>query len=178
MARVFNASESRFEGWRHCLNIVRINGQRYLVDVGVGLCGPHEPLLMSNNPVNEQGDLSLHRLEFRTVDTLEDPTAYYWVCSHRRGFGTAWAIQYVFENAGFTLSQIKRMNKMTSEPWIDRGNICVRVLDDVVHTMEGIDLIRRRGSASQTTRFDRPEQITDALERIFNIGEATLMWFY
>ncbi|KAK7736507.1 hypothetical protein SLS53_006937 [Cytospora paraplurivora] len=103
----------KHERWNHMVNLVTIDGKKYLVDVGFGAREPTEPVPLVRgyefiNIAPRKG-----RLEFRHLarhgDT-EDPTRRVWVYSARKDDGAEWEEMYSFTETEFFPEDFEVMN--------------------------------------------------------------------
>ncbi|KAI1344390.1 arylamine N-acetyltransferase 3 [Xylariaceae sp. FL0016] len=114
-ARV-HAAGGTYAGFSHCVNIVIVDGARYLVDVGWGGgCGPTRPLRL------EHGTEHVHvappagvRLVHEAIPQQVDPSCRVWIYQHRTRPDAAWTPQYCFAELEFLPEDIRGLNMTPS----------------------------------------------------------------
>lgn len=106
-----------WEGWSHMVNLVRLEGRRYLVDVGFGAYGPCKPIPLNKE---EGGGVTYEgvapqelRLEWKALKKSTDPEQRVWVYSHREQKEASWLESYCFTELEFYAEDFKVMNLWT-----------------------------------------------------------------
>jgi arylamine N-acetyltransferase len=162
------------------INIVTIQGQRYLVDVGFGPNGPSHPLpLVSGHEAVGIPPQGL-KLEYRSLPRHTDPSQRVWVFSHREDEHSAWIDAYAFTEVEFFPEDYEVMNLHTMtqpQSYFTQSVICEKVLLNEETSMpEGVlilhdgELRRRIGAAVDFRRtLETEEQRHGALEEWFGI---------
>ena len=104
-------------GWNHMVNLVRVGGRRYLVDVGFGGDGPCCPI-----PLERRGEGGVVfggvapqelRLEWKCLPRHTDPEQRVWVYSHRESRRAEWVEAYCFTEVEFFAEDFAIMNLAT-----------------------------------------------------------------
>lgn len=142
--------DNEWEGWGHMLNLVRIEGKRYLVDVGFGAEGPCKPIPLDK----KEGGIILGgigpqelRLEWKALKRHTDPQQRVWVYSYREQKKARWQEGYCFSETEFFPSDFEVMNLwvMTKrESLFVKSVIALRfVLSENAESIEGSDEDRR-----------------------------------
>ncbi|KAJ5301545.1 cysteine proteinase [Penicillium antarcticum] len=170
----------KYDGWNHMVNIVTIEGQKYLVDVGFGSNGPHKPIpLIQNYEFHNTGDLHgrlIHGPITQHGRTGQQPL---WQYDIRVG-DSSWIPAYCFTEMEFYPEDFKMMNYFMSTnraSWFTFHVVCVRMLLDdegkkVVGdlTLFNNTMKRRLGATSEVLQtFNSDEERVAALEKYFKI---------
>jgi arylamine N-acetyltransferase len=95
------------------VNIVTLEGKRYLVDVGFGVDGPCRPVLLSSNHEVPGIAPQMLRLEYKSLSIHSDPGQRLWVYSHKRMPGKEWLEAYAFAEIEFFPEDFTIMNYST-----------------------------------------------------------------
>ncbi|KLU90501.1 N-acetyltransferase [Magnaporthiopsis poae ATCC 64411] len=121
-----------FLGWNHHLNLVSINGTRYMVDVGYGKGGSFSPVPLDRTAAERERGLEFEpvsgtrgRLEYKRLEAHSDPTQRIWVYStlrspgttvaeekkeEREGEGPSWRPRYCFSELEYLPADYEVMN--------------------------------------------------------------------
>lgn len=83
------------------INIVKIEGQRYLVDVGFGHEEPTRPLPLISGHTCQGIGLQSWKLEYMKTTQHTDASQRTWVFSHRDSDEAAWIPGYSFTEIEF-----------------------------------------------------------------------------
>ncbi|AEO55696.1 hypothetical protein MYCTH_2299783 [Thermothelomyces thermophilus ATCC 42464] len=102
-----------YKGWDHMVNIVTIDGQRYLVDVGYGSNGPPHPIPLRHDHEFIGVAPTQGRLQYRRLEEHTDPSQRVWVFSTREDENAAWKDQYNFVEIEFLPCDFEVMNLRT-----------------------------------------------------------------
>ncbi|GLA18047.1 N-terminal acetyltransferase [Aspergillus niger] len=169
----------KYDGWNHMVNIVTIDEQKYLVDVGFGSNGPHQPLpLVQNYEFHNVGEQS-GRLVYGPIAQHTSRGQSLWQYEIRNG-DSQWIPAYCFTEMEFLPEDFTIINYYMStsrESWFTFHVVCVRMLldedgDKIVGdlTLFNDTLKERREATSKVLeKFTSDEQRVSALERVFNI---------
>ncbi|KAJ5771154.1 cysteine proteinase [Penicillium nucicola] len=172
---------SKYNGWSHMVNIVIIEGQKYLVDVGFGSNGPHKPIpLIQNYEFQNTGNLH-GRLIYGSVTqqgrTVQHPLWQYEI----RAGDSSWVPAYCFTEMEFFPEDFTVMNYFMSTnraSWFTFHVVCTRILLDnggekVVGDLTLFDnrIERTLGASSEVLEtFVSEEERVAALKKYFNIS--------
>jgi len=186
--RVSDATDGRsgggYMGFGHMVNIVTIEGQRYLVDVGFGApCAPHPMPLIPDYICRGIPPQSL-RLEYKQLKQHTDASQRAWVYSHRESDDADWFEDYSFLEVEFLPGDYEVMNLSTMtrpQSFFTQVVVCVRImLDEEAKDIEGRVILlnnevrtRTRSSKGQLTVVEKLEneaQRVKALEKWFGIA--------
>lgn len=183
-ARVSDAIGERpgggYMGWNHMANIVTIEGQRYLVDVGFGAPVPTHPLpLISGHVCTGIAPQSL-RLEYRSLLQHTDPEQRVWVYSYRESDHAKWTEAYSFVEIEFFPRDYEVMNLSTMtcpQSFFTQTVVCVKVvLNEESKEIEGLlilvqDEVKKRikGVTEVMEKLQNEDQRVKALEKWFDI---------
>ena len=114
------------------VNIVTIDGQRYMVDVGFGPSGPTHPLpLLDSSDVHQSLPGQSVRLAHTSPPQYHDSSQRVWVCECRSHDVGTWAPSYCFSELEFGPDDFEVMNYMTSTSrtsWFTYSIMCSRML--------------------------------------------------
>ncbi|KAL8383532.1 hypothetical protein RB595_010641 [Gaeumannomyces hyphopodioides] len=122
-----------FLGWSHHLNLVSVNGIRYMVDVGFGEGGSFSPVPLDRAAAEREGGLEFEpvlgtrgRLEYKRLAQHSDPTQRVWVYSTlnspgptlaegeaQGGEGPTWRPRYCFGELEYLPADFEVMNYYT-----------------------------------------------------------------
>ncbi|KAF1996017.1 arylamine N-acetyltransferase 2 [Amniculicola lignicola CBS 123094] len=104
-----------YVGWVHIVNIVTIDGQKYMVDVGFGGDGATRPIpLIPNSPVKNLGtqEIQLVRDHIPSQTHRVEDTQL-WIYQYRNGEHLPWNSFYAFPDFEFMEADFKIMNWFT-----------------------------------------------------------------
>ncbi|KAJ5816589.1 arylamine N-acetyltransferase 2 [Penicillium robsamsonii] len=174
-----NWNGPKYQGWNHMINVVAIGEQKYLVDVGFGSNGPHQPIPLVHgftfNNVGEQAG----RLIYEPITQQMLKSQSLWQYEINNGDET-WTPAYCFTEVEFLPEDFTIINYYMSQSrgsWFTFHVVCVRMLlDDECETIVGDltlfnDTLKRRiGATSEVLQcFTSEEERMVALEKYFNI---------
>ncbi|RAL07832.1 arylamine N-acetyltransferase family protein [Aspergillus homomorphus CBS 101889] len=169
----------KFDGWNHLVNIVTIGTQEYLVDVGFGSNGPHQPV-----PLTE--GYQFHNVGDQRGRLVHGPIAQYtragqsiWQYEFSNG-EAPWIPAYCFTEEEFLPEDFAMINYYMSThraSWFTFHVVCVRmILDEAGERLVGDltlfnDKLKRRiGATSElVASFTSEEERVAALETYFQI---------
>lgn len=107
-ARIYKGD--RFGGWTHVVNIVTIDGQRYLLDGGFGGQGPPRPVKLEHGVVMPQIAPAQLRLMHQNIPQNLNSHQKVWIYQYRYNESGEWAPMYCFTDLEFTTEDIESMN--------------------------------------------------------------------
>lgn len=110
------SDHSMWFGFAHMVNIITIQGVRYMVDVGFGAGGATKPLPLEDGTIrlNIKPEQSV-RLRFDTIDEFENPNSKVWIYERRIADDKPWSPCYCFpDNVEFIPADFQVMNHFTS----------------------------------------------------------------
>nr|OQO25045.1 hypothetical protein B0A51_07138 [Rachicladosporium sp. CCFEE 5018] len=175
--------EVSYMGWSHMVNIVRIDGERYLVDIGFGSGGPTKPIRLVHleEVCNIAPDQYL-RLNSQTIGEDQDERAKMWVLERREGGAASeWRAVYCFPDyVEFLPGDYEVMNLHTStspSSFFTYTVLCTKcILDE--HGLEVIGTTvlfgksvykQLRGIKGGPTTFETESDRVNALKECFGI---------
>lgn len=170
----------------HMVNIVTIDSQRYLVDIGFGSSGPHHPVPLLPQGVEECNVGAQYvSLSREPIPECLDRSQEFWVYRYRHTVQSPWITGYCFSEVEFLPVDFEIMNLGTSrEPGLFTDNvICVKMLmeKEVVEGEEKVKLVgdvtlfgkevkRRVGGENQVVQVLRSEEErVEALEKWLHV---------
>ncbi|KAB8265341.1 arylamine N-acetyltransferase 1 [Aspergillus pseudonomiae] len=109
--RVGNGKPAGWSGWEHSVNIVTLDQQRYLVDVGYGGNGPRSPLPLVDGPIHENIGTQTMRLVY---EPLPGSRQRQWNYQTRNAEDQPWIHNYAFTEMEFFQRDFEVMNFFTS----------------------------------------------------------------
>lgn len=116
------------------LNVVTIEGARYVLDVGFGSSGPTCPLPLEADKIFTNVGQQEMMLRHGNIPDFTDADQKVWVYLHRNGVDQPWLPTYAFSEMEFTPSDFTMMNYFMSThrtSWFTYLIVCVRmVLED------------------------------------------------
>ncbi|CAI7668081.1 unnamed protein product [Penicillium palitans] len=169
----------KYDGWNHMVNIVVVGEQKYLIDVGFGSNGPHQPLPLTNGfEAHNVGDQSA-RLIYGPIAQHTRAGQFLWqyeICNA----GGVWIPAYCFTETEFLPEDFTIINYYMStypESWFLFHVMCIRmILDDegekVIGDLTLFDntLKRRLGATSEVLQsFASEEERVAVLDKYFHI---------
>ncbi|KAJ5784197.1 N-acetyltransferase family protein [Penicillium pulvis] len=169
----------KYDGWNHMVNLIIIGQQKYLIDVGFGSNGPHQPLpLIPDVEFHNVGQQS-GRLRYAPISQHTTKGQFLWHYEIKNGDGE-WSPAYCFTETEFLPEDFTIINYYMStsrESMFTFHVLCVRMLldqegDNVVGdlTLFNNTLKRRLGATSEIVQtFASDEERVAALEEFFNI---------
>ena len=161
------------------VNIVTIDGQRYLVDVGFGGDNASRPMAMT--PGVEVAGIGPQRLrlEYKTLAQRSDRSQKVWVYAHRAGDDAPWIEGYCFTETEFFAADFEVMNWSTMtapQGFFVQNVVCVLVLlgeggkpAAQLSLFNGRVSRRENGEATVVQELKSEEQRVEALGKWFRI---------
>lgn len=107
----------RYAGWNHMVNLVDIQGQRYLVDVGMGSTGPCRPVPLIESTDGHLGSNVAPqklRLVKRAIPDCLDDRQRLWCYDIKHNDQADWLPAYCFAETAFIPEDFRVMNHYTS----------------------------------------------------------------
>ncbi|KAK3385664.1 acetyltransferase-like protein [Podospora didyma] len=116
--RVSHATAGRpgpgYMGWNHMVNLVTIDNDKFLVDVGFGYNGPSQPLALESGVIVPGIGTALRfKLTYTALPQHTDKSQRMWVYSYREGSKAAWTDAYAFTEMEFFPDDFAVMNVAT-----------------------------------------------------------------
>ena len=160
------------------LNIVAINGDRYVLDVGFGANGPTKPLLLAENQVQINVGEQEMRLLHGSIPDFTKSDQKVWIYQVRHSSDQPWLPTYAFTDLEFTPRDFTMMNFFMSThrtSWFTYLLVCVRmiledgeIVGDV--TLFGNEVKKRvRGRSEVLALCGSEEERVKALEEFLGI---------
>ncbi|KAI8958088.1 cysteine proteinase [Daldinia sp. FL1419] len=196
-ARVYSKDVEKYGGFSHCVNIVIIGQERYMVDVGFGANGPTHPAPLRHDDPRPhiEGTDALMRFVREPIPQQVDQGQKIWIYQHQISADTEWVPMYCFVDIEFLLEDIRGMNL---SPWKDPSSWFTRKIVSSRFTtdaegdagepsfmsdkavaegkIDGALILfqdtlkwRREGQTVQIAKFETEEQRLDALKKYFGI---------
>ncbi|KAI0886976.1 arylamine N-acetyltransferase 3 [Annulohypoxylon maeteangense] len=115
-ARVYSKETRKYGGFSHCVNIVMIDGKKYMVDVGFGANGPTFPVpLLHNEPQKHMSTgTTMIRIMNEPIPQAVDQSQKVWVYQQLNETDFEWAPRFCFVEFEFLLEDIRGLNL---NPW-------------------------------------------------------------
>ena len=170
-----------FGGWDHMINIVTVEGRKYLVDVGFGGNGPTEPVELEDGREVRWGvtDDSV-RVVYTMLKQFTGLDSRVWVLQHKRGGAKDWDDIYAFTEMEFLPEDFEVMNyRTTKDPrsWFNQKVVCVKtVLDGDEDDVAGVIMLtdgkvkrRIRGENHHLEDCKTEPERVEALKKYFGI---------
>ena len=179
-----------YDGWNHMLNLVWLDGERYVVDVGMGQMGPNLPYPLQDGYETTSIAPRRIRLQLRPIaesyansnKEMEPPKLWCYDVCHKPGAegGDTWIPQYCFTETEFLPQDYEMMSWFTStnsKCFFTYAMVCTKmVLDEAEEKIVGDmtlfnDGVRKNvGADRETLRECKTEQDRiDALREIFAV---------
>ncbi|KAI9678806.1 MAG: N-terminal acetyltransferase [Caeruleum heppii] len=182
VSHAINGSGEGYGGWSHMVNIVMIDGQKFMVDVGFGSGGPTHPLPLKDGGLHEAIAPQMHRLLWTNISQNTDPSQRLWVFEARNGDHEPWRPNYCFSELEMGPTDYNIMNFFTSTSRTSIFTytvICTKTIlegDTVVGNivLVGNEVKRRLcGKSEHLQTCDTEQQRVEALARWFDIRLTT-----
>lgn len=162
------------------INIVTIEGQRYLVDAGFGADEPTLPIPLISGHICQGIGSQSFQLEHTKLSQCTDASQRAWVFSHRDNDTAAWIPGYCFTEVEFFPEDFEVMNLSTMtmpQSFFTQAVMCVRALMNTESgELEGFLIlfqneVRRkiRGVGEVVQKLESEEQRVRALKNWFGI---------
>lgn len=190
--RVWIAAEQKWTGWTHLVNLVIIEGNKYLCDVGCGSNEPTQPIQLVDGNVVEHIPPAQSKLVFQKLDqNLSDTKVWIYMFKHNQD--ADWTPLYCFTETEIFPNDIPALNY---SPWLSpkihftQRVVCVRQATDKEQdppgqaseeaidtgTIDGTLIIdhdkfkwRRNGKTVKETTFSSDDQRVEAFKMYFGI---------
>ncbi|TKA74347.1 hypothetical protein B0A55_05511 [Friedmanniomyces simplex] len=105
-----------YGGWTHMVNLVTIEGRKYLLDGGFGSQGPSRPLAVREGEVGSQVEPAGMRVVYEPIPQMLDQSQKVWIYQHRYDETKDWVPMYCFTDLEFIDTDIVSMN---FAPWLN-----------------------------------------------------------
>lgn len=161
------------------VNLVTINDQRYLVDVGFGADSPPQPIPLEHDHTFSLVGPARGRLQYRNLEEHTDPNQRVWVFSSQENESAEWKDRCSFVEIEFFPQDFEVMNlRMSTTPqsFFVQSVVCLTTVLDEKKGIKGLltlfkDTVKRRvGSETEVLEeLKTEEQRVKALERYFRI---------
>ncbi|EON97204.1 putative tpa: arylamine n-acetyltransferase 1 protein [Phaeoacremonium minimum UCRPA7] len=162
------------------VNLVTVDGQTFLVDVGFGSNGPVHPILLESGSIISNIAPRRARLDFKKLAQHTNPSQRAWVYSSQENPDAEWKEMYSFVEIEFFPEDFMVMNLSTmSRPqsYFVKTVLAMRtLLNTETGETEGVmilhgDYIKRKiGDQSEILeRLESEEQRVQALAKYFQI---------
>ncbi|KAI1643821.1 cysteine proteinase [Daldinia loculata] len=196
-ARVYSKEAGKYGGFSHCVNIVIIGKDRFMVDVGFGANGPTAPArLRPDEPrPHIEGTGALVRFVHEPIPQQVDQGQKVWIYQHQISSDAEWVPMYCFVDIEFLLEDIRGMNLSpwkSPSSWFTQKVVLSRFTTDAegeAHDsvfmsdtavaegrIDGAFILfqdtlkwRREGQTVQIAKFDTEEQRLGAIKKYFGI---------
>lgn len=160
------------------LNIVTIEGKKYVLDVGFGSSGPTQPLLLTENEILTNVGTQEMRLIHATLPDFTVSTQKLWQYEIRHTPTDPWLPAYAFTELEFTPRDFMMMNYFTSThktSWFTYLVVCVKmvleegeIVGDV--TLFGVEVKRRiKGETTLLALCESEEDRVKALDEFLGV---------
>ncbi|KAI1468177.1 cysteine proteinase [Daldinia caldariorum] len=196
-ARIYKKDIDKYGGFSHCVNIIIIGNDRYMVDVGFGANGPTAPAPLHHDEprVHIEGTGALMRFVHEPIPQQVDQGQKVWIYQNQINSDAEWVPMYCFVDIEFLLEDIRGLNLIpwkSPSSWFTQKVVLLRFTTDAEGDAEApafmsdkavaegkIDgaLIlfqdtlkwRREGQTVQIAKFETEEQRLDAIKKYFGI---------
>lgn len=169
-----------YGGWNHMVNIVTVNGRKYMVDVGFGASGPSQPLHLGGTEFVPNVPTTEGRLAHRAIGPHTDSGQRMWVYEVRNSTECPWIAQYCFSELEFLPEDFTVMNFYTSQSrtsWFTQRLVMAKFLLNEEQTKPVGNLTlsgnkfkkRLHGQGEILMACETEEQRVQALEKYFDI---------
>lgn len=169
-----------FGGWTHAVNIVSVQGVRYLVDVGFGPSGPIQPLPLQHGKAMPNLPHFEARLVYDPIAPCTDASQRMWIFEVRRSSAPSWVPQYCFAELEFLPQDFVIMNYHISQSrtsWFTQTLVLAKfLLHEVQHeavgtlTLNGNEIKQRLGGETELIMIcATEEERINAIDKYFGV---------
>lgn len=167
------------------INLVTIDGAKYMIDVGFGgWSAPTSPLRLERNACDTTATQiapAEMRLAWKNIDGNTDPNQRLWVYQHRSNNESPWLDMYCFSELEFLPQDYELMNYWTStspKVWFTQKVICAKMVIDSPENAELVGImilqddlkLRIHGKTESQQTFKNEEERVSVLDRVFGIN--------
>ena len=174
-------SPEDFGGWSHMLNIVTIDSQKYLVDVGFGTSGSTQPMLLAEDQIFTNIPTSEGRLVHKHIAPVTDSSQKMWIFEVRNSPESPWTAQYCFPELEFLPQDFNIINYYISqsrESWFTHKLVLTKLLlnegqkQAVGNVTLFVDGVRQRlyGQSETLMTCKTEEERVKVLEKYFQVN--------
>lgn len=174
--------EERYTGWSHMVNIVTIQGKRYMVDVGFGTGQATHPLpLVDREPAMNVRPSQQVRLRWDAISEAENKDAKLWIFERQDKADGPWIPTYCFpDNVEYHPADYAVMSYFTSTNLMSfftyKLIVAKFVLDEAGEEIIGTVVLfgnkahmRILGEKEELGTFEKEEERVKALEEHFDL---------
>jgi arylamine N-acetyltransferase len=174
--------EERYGGWNHMVNIVTIQGKRYMIDVGFGTGQATHPLpLVDREPSLNVRPSQQVRLRWDAIGGAENKDAKLWIFERQDKADGPWIPTYCFpDNVEYLPADYAVMSYFTSTNRMSfftyKVIVAKFVLDEAGEEIVGTVVLfgnkahkRILGEKEELGTFEREEERVKALEQYFDL---------
>jgi arylamine N-acetyltransferase len=174
--------EERYTGWNHMVNIVAIQGKRYMVDVGFGTGQATHPLLLvDREPTVNVRPSQQVRLRWDAISQAENKDAKLWIFERQDKADGPWIPTYCFpDNVEYLPADYAVMSHFTSTSrtsfFTYKLIVAKFVLDEGGEEIIGTKVMfgnkahkRVLGEKEELGTFEKEEERVKALEQHFDL---------
>ncbi|KAK4185775.1 hypothetical protein QBC35DRAFT_388802 [Podospora australis] len=169
-----------YKGWDHMVNLVTIEGRRYLVDVGFGSNGSTYPFPLEHDQKMLAVFPAHGRLQYKNLDIHTDPDQRVWVYSVQQDESAPWKDMYAFVEIEFFPADFELMNMRTSaspQSFFVQSVMCMKtILDEHKNAPMGKIILHRdyvkrvmEGKAEIIKKLHSEKERIQALADYFDI---------
>ncbi|KAK9319146.1 arylamine N-acetyltransferase 1 [Lipomyces orientalis] len=170
-------SGPKYDGWDHMLNIVTVDSQQYLVDVGFGASGsPSHPLPLIDGSISANIGPQKIRLLRQCIPQHTDRTQQLWCFDHSNDGGLIWTPTYAFTDIEFLPEDFAIMNYWTSThptSWFTYNIVVVKTLLEDGEVVGHVTLFQQEVKRRIRGRSEILDTLSSEEERV----RALSQWF-
>lgn len=107
-SRIYRAG--KYGSWTHVINLVTINGAKYMLDGGYGGNGPCQAIAVEDGKIVDHVTPAQTRLVYEPLQQHLDRSQRLWVCQHRYNDTAQWTPIYCFVELEFTPEDMPVLN--------------------------------------------------------------------
>lgn len=109
-SRIYRSNQGIFGGWTHVINLVTIDGIKYLLDGGYGGAGPSRPMPLLEGEIQGQIAPAEMRLIYEPLPQNLNQAQKFWIYQHRFNEDADWTTCYCFADLEFTPQDLVGLN--------------------------------------------------------------------
>jgi arylamine N-acetyltransferase len=166
-SRIYSPKTKKYGGWTHVINLVTINGTKYLLDGGYGGNGPCRPIPLRDGNVVSHVDPAQMRVVYEAIPQHLDQSQRVWVCQHRYDETAEWIPIYCFVELEFMPEDMAVLNLA---PGTAKNSFFTHKVVAVRYTTEG-ETAHGDGPGSPG-----PEQLDNEIDGSITLSHDTLKW--
>jgi arylamine N-acetyltransferase len=166
-SRIYSPKTQQYGGWTHVINLVTIDGAKYILDGGYGGNGPCRPIPLIHGNIVRQVEPAQMRLVYEVIPQHLDRSQRVWVCQHRYDLNAEWIPIYCFVETEFTPDDMIGLNLA---PGTAKTTFFTHKVVAVRFTIEG-ETLEGEGPGSPSSK-----ELEKEIDGSITLSHDTLKW--